>query len=113
MINSDKNLKELISEYVIKERDNHSELNSILILIKNKKEEYTNMIKELEPFITSQNDLFRKHSMKLISLVVERISSLILTETEFTSALKFAFSKLKDVVCAPASCRTIFCKRNL
>ncbi len=107
---STESIKELVSEFVIKEKTSLNELNSILIIVKNKKENFIEMLKELEQFTYNQNDIIRKNSLRLISLVIERVSCLELSESEMDSLLEFSIIKLKDVVCAQFAVKTIYRK---
>lgn len=110
---SNKQMKELVSEYVIEEKENITNLNTILIRVKNNRENFTAVIHSLEPFLINNNDIFRKNSVKLISLILERVSNLKLTEKELKKMLEFSFGKIKDVVCTPSAVKTIFCSNFL
>ena len=105
---SQKSLLELTSDFVSKEKDYLNELNQILIQIKNKNEEFIEMMKVLGPFLINTNDILRKNSVKLIALVLERVQSLNLHEKEIKSLFDFSFGKMKDVVCAPFAVRIIY-----
>jgi hypothetical protein len=98
---------ELASDYVTKDNEKSSlnELNIILIKIKNNSSEFKNLIKSLETFLISNNDILRKNSVKIISLVIERVGSLKLEEDEVKRIFDFGFSKMKDVVSAPFAVR--------
>jgi hypothetical protein len=101
---------ELASDYVTKDNEKSSlnELNIILIKIKNNSSEFKNLIKSLETFLISNNDILRKNSVKIISLVIERVGSLKLEEDEVKRIFDFGFSKMKDVVSAPFAVRLIY-----
>ncbi len=107
--NSQKSLLELVSEFVSKEKDYLNELNQILIRIKNKNEEFTEMMNALGPFLINTNDILRKNSVKLIALTIERVQTLALQEKEIKSLFDFSFGKMKDVVCAPFAVKIIYC----
>lgn len=101
---------ELASEYVSKDTDKNSynELNLILLKIKNDSSEFKNLIKSLENFLISSNDILRKNSVKIISLVIERVGNLNLEDDDLKRILEFGFSKMKDVVSAPFAVRIIY-----
>ena len=101
---------ELASEYVSKDIDKNSvnELNLILLKIKNNSSEFKNLIKSLENFLISSNDILRKNSVKIISLVIERVGNLKLEDDDLKRILEFGFSKMKDVVSALFAVRIIY-----
>ena len=103
-------LIELVSEFVSKDKDYLNELNNILIRIKNRNEEFLEMMKALGPFLTNTNDILRKNSVKLIALTIERVNCLRLQEREIKTLFDFSFGKMKDVVCAPFAVKIIYCK---
>ncbi len=110
LINTESSIAELVNEFVIEEKDYLNELNCILIKVKNDQNEYFNLLKAIEVFVNNTNDNLKKNSVKLISLVVERVKNLQLPIEELKRLLDFAYGKMKDVVCAPFAVKIVFCK---
>ena len=106
-------IQELVSDYVVKDKDNLNEMNLILLKIKNDNSELRNLIISLEIFITSNNDILRKNSVKIISLIFERITNLQIDDEEIKRMIQFGYSKMKDVVCAPFAVKLIYSKYYL
>jgi hypothetical protein len=103
-------LKELISDFIAKDKENLQEQNNILIKCKNNPENNLDCLLEiLQGFLASPNINFRKNSMKIISLVIERVLNLKLDETRFLFLFKLAVDKLKDVTSAPFNVKIIYC----
>ena len=105
-----KSIKELSSEFVLGEKETEN-LKKIVDKIKVNKEEFIGLISSLECFFVNSNDVLRKNSNRLLSLVIEKINDVKLTSKELIELLDFNIKKLKDVVCVNFSVRSIYSKK--
>ena len=115
IVNLESPLVEIVSEYVVKDKDRESanELNLILTKIRSDCEEFKNLVKCLDVFLNNTNDILRRNSVKIISIVLDKIVSLNLNKQEIKKLFEFGFSKMKDVVCAPYAVKIIYCKKKI
>jgi hypothetical protein len=106
-----KNIKqfdELVSDYIVKE--NMNEISIILNNIEADNREFRQLLKSLGNFIQSNNDLLRKNAMKIISLILEKITNLDISAEDIKNLIVLSFSKMRDVVCAPFGVKILYCK---
>jgi hypothetical protein len=105
------NLKEFISSYItLNDKESQIDTSFILKFVSSNPSNFKVLISHLETFLTSNNDILRKNSVKLFAIILERLPNLDLGNSEeYKNLLKFAYSKMKDVVCAPSSVKIIYC----
>lgn len=106
--NVQKSLKELVSSFVVGEKEMES-LSQIYLSLNNNPKEFNNLISSMESFFVNSNDLLRKNSHRLLSLVIEKSNMLQLSTKEFMELFDFSVKKLKDVVCVNSSLKILFC----
>ena len=106
-----KSIKELASEWILGENESEN-FNILIDKIKLDKNEFNIFIVSLENFFANTNDVLRKTSMKLLSMVIEKINDVKLSSNELTELLDFKIKKLKDVVCVTHAIKSLYCKIN-
>jgi len=102
------NFDELVSDYIVKE--NMNEINLILNKIEADHNEFRPLLKSLGNFISSNNDMLRKNAIKIIALILEKITHLDLNIEDIKNLIVLAFGKMRDVVCSPFAVKILFCK---
>jgi hypothetical protein len=107
---SESAIKDFISIFITKDKENQTDVDFLLNFVSFHPSNFKVLIKHLDIFITSNNDLLRKNSIKIFAIILEKIPNLVLeNHEEYKNLLKFAYSKMKDVVCAPLSVKIIYC----
>lgn len=101
------NFDEIVSDYIVK--DNMNDISLILNKIEMDHCEFKPLLNSLGNFISSNNDILRKNAIKIIALILEKIKNLNLSTDDIKNLITLAFSKMKDVVCAPFAVKVLYC----
>ena len=94
-------LKDLVHKFINLEANYNNKrvvaLNSIIVEFSTKKLHFIDLLKEMEIYIVSNNEIHRNRSCLLIYEILDRVKNLELSKSEYKSLFEFSLSKMLDV----------------
>ena len=90
-------------------KQNVSLLNEILIGTKNLNEEFEKIIEFLITYLSHSNNDFKKNTMHILALIIERLPKLKLNNKEILRIYEIAKERLSQRPLAGSSMKIIYC----
>jgi hypothetical protein len=100
-----------LSEYITN-KQNITLLNEILIGTKNLNDKFEIVIEFMLKYLNSTNNDFRKNTMQIFSLIIERLSKLKLSNNEILLIFNIAKDRLTQRPLSGSCMKIIYCMDN-
>ena len=100
-----------LSEYITG-KQNVSLVNEILIGTKNLNDKFEIVVEFLLKYLNNTNNDFRKNTMQIFSLIIERLTKLILSNNEIQMIFDIAKERLIQRPLSGSSMKIIYCMDN-